>query len=995
MVGLCDSDFGRKNGGRGVESAKRCLFLLAVFFISASMPGSLFASAYIVTNLNDGGPGSLRDGIATAQEGATISFAVEGMIVLTNGELLISNSLNIAGPGATNLVISAGGQSRILEIVSNATVSVSGLTICNGRAADGAAGTSNSPVGGNGSDGGGIYNAGSLTLAQCIISNCATGNGGAGYRVRDEIEPDATNWIGGAGGRGGGVYNTGALSLTGCSLITNSSGTGGNGGGAYTNGAWGNSGGGGGGIYNGGKLTLTSCTFQYNVAGNGGAGYSFNTFSITPSYDGGEQGGAGGDGGALYDASQTTATISDCRFSFNVSGRGGIGTSTDFSFPNFGGPGGGGGDGGAVWAGGSMGMTRCTFLSNQTGTGGGGGFGVLYGGAGGIGGAGGAICSRGELTLANCACLANQVGSGGDGGFGANNSAGSGGSGGSGGAICAMGELNLTGCSIISNYAGAGGSGGTSYMGTGGSGGGGGGGGGVFAASTLHLNECIISNNRAGVGGQGAGTENSQMLSPDGDGGSGGSGGALCCQTDLRATNCTFDNNQAGNGGNPSFAGLTGIGGQHGPSGSSGGQGGGVFGAGALVLDACTVSRNVGGTGTSADGDGSGLITANISSEDLPDRNPNPDIIFYSVYGGPGGGGGTGGIYGESSLQMVLCTISGNIGGAGGSGGSSAGEPELTGNYLTGGAGGGGAAGAVSGTSSSEFLIVACTIASNRGGSGGVGGSGDYDPYSGATHQGASGAGGAGGIFNTDAWPSASTINTIVASNSGGVGGPGVSGPRPGSPGPNGAPDVQGSFTSLGYNLIGQADGSSGFTNDVNGDLVGSTNAPIDPVLGPLADNGGPTFTMTLLHGSPALNAGDNRLLAPPYLLHTDQRGFPRKSGPRVDIGAFEYQYGNRGANSPAHQLTLSGTLAANGSLQSSMAGSGADTAARATCFQLTFSDNTVGATYSVLATTNLALPVESWSVVGQPVQIGPGVFQFSDVDSTNRPQRFYRVSSP
>jgi hypothetical protein len=56
-----------------------------------------------------------------------------------------------------------------------------------------------------------------------------------------------------------------------------------------------------------------------------------------------------------------------------------------------------------------------------------------------------------------------------------------------------------------------------------------------------------------------------------------------------------------------------------------------------------------------------------------------------------------------------------------------------------------------------------------------------------------------------------------------------------------------------------------------------------DPLLGPLQDNGGPTFTHALLHGSPAIDAGANTG-AP----DTDQRGVPRPQGPAFDIGAYE-----------------------------------------------------------------------------------------------------------
>lgn len=69
---------------------------------------------------------------------------------------------------------------------------------------------------------------------------------------------------------------------------------------------------------------------------------------------------------------------------------------------------------------------------------------------------------------------------------------------------------------------------------------------------------------------------------------------------------------------------------------------------------------------------------------------------------------------------------------------------------------------------------------------------------------------------------------------------------------------------------------------DANGNLIGSTTSPIDPKLGPLADNGGPTATLALLSGSPALDAGGKTKLA------IDQRGFTRVVGKAVDMGAFE-----------------------------------------------------------------------------------------------------------
>jgi hypothetical protein len=91
--------------------------------------------------------------------------------------------------------------------------------------------------------------------------------------------------------------------------------------------------------------------------------------------------------------------------------------------------------------------------------------------------------------------------------------------------------------------------------------------------------------------------------------------------------------------------------------------------------------------------------------------------------------------------------------------------------------------------------------------------------------------------------------------------------------------DLSGAVASLGHNLIGDSAGGAGYAAS---DLLN-----VDPRLGPLQDNGGPTHTMALLAGSPALDAGDNTG-APAY----DQRGagFPRIFGDAIDIGAFEAQ---------------------------------------------------------------------------------------------------------
>jgi hypothetical protein len=87
------------------------------------------------------------------------------------------------------------------------------------------------------------------------------------------------------------------------------------------------------------------------------------------------------------------------------------------------------------------------------------------------------------------------------------------------------------------------------------------------------------------------------------------------------------------------------------------------------------------------------------------------------------------------------------------------------------------------------------------------------------------------------------------------------------------------------HDLIGDGSGSTIITN-LGGNLVGSSTAPIDPRLGPLHNNGGPTQTLALLADSPAIGHADNAK-AP----STDQRGFTRvdEAGETTDIGAFEF----------------------------------------------------------------------------------------------------------
>jgi hypothetical protein len=104
------------------------------------------------------------------------------------------------------------------------------------------------------------------------------------------------------------------------------------------------------------------------------------------------------------------------------------------------------------------------------------------------------------------------------------------------------------------------------------------------------------------------------------------------------------------------------------------------------------------------------------------------------------------------------------------------------------------------------------------------------------------------------------------------------------------APDVSGTVTTnSAYNLIGNGTGMSGITNGTNGNQVGTATSPINPLLAALGNYGGPTPTMALLPGSPALAAGSIALDGGAV---TDQRGQPRVVNGAIDIGAFENQAG-------------------------------------------------------------------------------------------------------
>ncbi len=414
-----------------------------------------------------------------------------------------------------------------------------------------------------------------------------------------------------------------------------------------------------------------------------------------------------------------------------------------------------------------------------------------------------------------------------------------------GGILQTGGSLTLRDVFIIGNSTGNGGS---MRFGSPNLGGFGGFGGVIYASGTLTMTDCLISNNTTGNGGTGLQS-----------GGSGGRGaGIFFAPGTLTMTNVLITGNHTGQGGAPD-----------GNSGDAGGMwtGGDFFPAQAtdVILNKVTISDNTTATALPNGDSGTGggiyayqgtmrLINTTVRNNhtgNAPRQSGRGGGIFNSATltalnslisgnstgdNGPGSNNNGGGIASFSSLTLINTTVSGNSTGAD-----------------TAGIGGG------------VFVfnlatLINCTVTGNNT-------PGDH----------ANGVGGFNSVITL--------ANTIVAGN----------GDSPNDKDLENTLFSEPTFVSQGFNLIGNADGVTTF-NGV-GDQIGATAAPLDPHLGPLADNGGLTLTHALLSNSTALDAGSNALAKDPNVtLETDQRGAGRiadsldpDSLAVVDIGAFEF----------------------------------------------------------------------------------------------------------
>jgi hypothetical protein len=395
-------------------------------------------------------------------------------------------------------------------------------------------------------------------------------------------------------------------------------------------------------------------------------------------------------------------------------------------------------------------------------------------------------------------------------------------------------------------------------------------GGGVYCTGgALTISESILSDNQATAGRGGPGfTHGGVYTTLPGPGGNAQGGGLYCTGGALTITQSALANNgiTAGAAGQ-----LYSIGGHSYPAAGNGGaaQGGGLYALGGLL----TFTDSTASANTSRAGEGGGLgypytqggasyggglyvsCTAIVSNSTIAENtSAGGDGI---VDAGPGQGGGLW-VAAGATVQVSLTTFAANqaMGGMHGS---------------LGGTDGAATGGGVYNSSLSTLTVSDSTLSGNSA-------------LLGIRSGGAIATEGANPVTLTNVTLTANRANygsglyvtagpvilhnALIAGNFNSTG--------------TTRSDVVGALNSGGdYNLIGDGTGMRGLSNGINGNLVGSGDAPIDPLVGPLQDNGGPTQTIALLPGGPALNAGD-----PNQLGTTDQRGVVRSGG--VNIGAYQ-----------------------------------------------------------------------------------------------------------
>jgi predicted outer membrane repeat protein len=352
--------------------------------------------------------------------------------------------------------------------------------------------------------------------------------------------------------------------------------------------------------------------------------------------------------------------------------------------------------------------------------------------------------------------------------------------------------------------------------------------GGIYAcAGNASLFGCTIRNNTSNGQPGGAGCfAGVTICDSTFDGNQGGQGGALYVNGEGPATirTSTFSNNVGSQGGaiaseGGTFLDCTFVG-------NTAGSGGAVD-ANRVTVSGCTFSNN------SATGGGGALITSGQLTNSTFDHNSAAVD-----------GGGLAVIpFSTRTLDISGCTFSNNTAGQYGGGVADSGRVRFTNCTLAGNSAGRDGGGLYVGNVA--VTLDYCTLAANNAGL-------------------AANVGHGGGIF-VSGGPLAHLLlhASIVALNTATDG-----------------VDIFGVVTSQGYNLIGNSDSSTGWTDS---DTLGTTGQEIDPRLDPLGNYGGPTQTMRLRADSPAVASGD-----PNDFPLTDQRGRLRPAASVPCIGAFE-----------------------------------------------------------------------------------------------------------
>ncbi|WP_054996691.1 Ig-like domain-containing protein [Pseudomonas ficuserectae] len=303
-------------------------------------------ATFTVTSTSNTGAGSLREALTNAQNGDIVTFS-SGMTVALQSQLVVSKNITLDGDlnndGVADVTLDGQNRTSVIRVNSGVTATLDGVIITRGVASTAGA-NSGSAISASDALGGGINNAGNLTLRNVTVTANAAAGGGGGGGV---LSPT----VGGGGGGGGGIG--GQNGATGGSAGTYtptapSANTGGNGAGfntVYMGGKGGTSAGGGAGglgtsgYTNGGAGGTATSGGRTIGGGGGGSGYDAS-------------GGRGGSAvGGIYNASTGTLAI--------------IGTSTISS--NIGAGGGGGGGGtisgnggrgiGAIWNKGTLNIT--------------------------------------------------------------------------------------------------------------------------------------------------------------------------------------------------------------------------------------------------------------------------------------------------------------------------------------------------------------------------------------------------------------------------------------------------------------------------------------------------------------------------------------------------------------------------------------------------------------------------------------------------------------